>query len=160
MDRLWTPWRYQYVTKEKSGAGCIFCQIASESKDKDNYVLFRGEYCFALLNRYPYTSGHLMLAPYQHVGGLSEAGEPALEEMIRLAARAEQSLGLRYHPQGMNIGMNLGESAGAGIAGHIHLHVLPRWTGDSNFMTTTSETRVMPESLDTSYEKLTGLPIA
>ena len=154
MDLLWSPWRYQYVSRADPGAGCIFCQKPAEDDDRDNLIVRRGAHCFVLLNRFPYTSGHLMIAPYRHAATLAEAGVEALAEMIELTARAESALREAYRPQGLNLGMNLGECAGAGIAGHIHMHVLPRWTGDANFMTTTGETRVLPEDLDTTWEKL------
>lgn len=154
MDRLWSPWRYQYVSRATPGDACIFCQKPAEQKDRENYILYRGEHAFVLLNLFPYTSGHLMIAPYRHVARMGEADEEALIEMIKLTAQAERALTEVYRPQGLNIGMNLGECAGAGIAGHIHIHALPRWTGDANFMTTVGETRVLPEDLDSTYERL------
>src|SRR5881296_834591 len=115
---------------------------------------FRAARNFILLNLYPYTTGHLIIAPYQHVATLEAAAEPVLDEMMQLARAAERYLRAVYRPQGFNLGMNLGESAGAGVPGHIHMHVLPRWAGDTNFMTTTAETRVLPESLDVTFERL------
>jgi ATP adenylyltransferase len=135
-------------------SGCIFCEKPAEQKDRENHILYRGEHSFVLLNLFPYTSGHLMIAPYRHVARMAEAGDQALIEMIRLAVDAERALTQIYRPQGLNLGMNLGECAGAGIAGHIHLHVLPRWMGDANFMTTIGETRVLPEDLDTTYQRI------
>jgi ATP adenylyltransferase len=146
MDRLWSPWRYRYVSK-KGTEECIFC-------GNPDYVIHRAEKNFVLLNLYPYTSGHLMIAPYAHVATLTESDPAALDEMIRLAQRAEAALKKVYDPSGFNMGLNIGESAGAGIAGHIHMHVLPRWPGDANFMTTIGETRVMPEDLETTWAKL------
>jgi ATP adenylyltransferase len=161
LDYLWSPWRYQYVTGIKPGTkpkpACIFCDIASSAQDEENYVLYRGQYNFALLNRYPYSSGHLMIVPFEHVAGLVEASEQTSAEMMKLARRAEESLREAYRPDGLNLGMNLGASAGAGVAGHIHMHVLPRWAGDVNFMTAIAETRVLPEALETSYGKLKEL---
>ena len=154
MDRLWTPWRYRYVSTAGPDSGCIFCEKAASSDDRGNYIVLRAERNFAILNLYPYTSGHLMIVPYEHVGTLEGAPQETLEEMIRLTARAERALRQTYNPDGLNIGMNIGESAGAGVAGHIHMHVLPRWTGDGSFMTTVSETRVLPETLETTYERL------
>jgi ATP adenylyltransferase len=153
MDRLWSPWRYRYVSK-KGLSECIFCVNSALNDDKTHYILHRAEKNFVLLNLYPYTSGHLMIAPYAHVPTLSESEPSALQEMMLLAQRAEAALRKVYNPSGFNIGLNIGESAGAGIAGHIHMHVLPRWMGDANFMTTIAETRVMPEDLDTTYAKL------
>jgi ATP adenylyltransferase len=154
MDRLWTPWRYRYVSTAGPDSACIFCEKAASSDDRGNYIVLRAERNFAILNLYPYTSGHLMIVPYEHVGTLEGAPQETLEEMIRLTARAERALRETYNPDGLNIGMNIGESAGAGVAGHIHMHVLPRWTGDGSFMTTVSETRVLPETLETTYERL------
>jgi ATP adenylyltransferase len=159
MDRLWTPWRYRYVSSAKpTGAGpdsgCIFCEKAASSDDRGNYVVLRAERNFLILNLYPYTTGHLMIAPYEHIATLGEAPQETLHEMMQLTARAEKALRQVYAPDGLNIGMNLGESAGAGIAGHIHMHVLPRWTGDGSFMTTVAETRVLPETLETTYERV------
>jgi ATP adenylyltransferase len=153
MDRLWSPWRYRYVSK-KGLKECIFCVNIALNDDKTHYILHRAEKNFVLLNLYPYTSGHLMIAPYAHVPTLSESEPTALQEMMLLAQRAETALRKVYSASGFNMGLNIGESAGAGIAGHIHMHVLPRWPGDANFMTTIGETRVMPEDLDTTYAKL------
>jgi ATP adenylyltransferase len=122
--------------------------------DAENFILHRGEYNFVILNLFPYTNGHLMIAPFAHVSRLSAMEEAARAEMMGLANRCELILEDVYHPDGLNLGMNLGEAAGAGIAGHVHFHVLPRWTGDANFMTTVGRTRVMPESIAQTYEKL------
>jgi ATP adenylyltransferase len=157
MDHLWSPWRYRYVSSAEPQQGCLFCRVAAEPDDRKNFVLLRAEHNLVMLNRYPYTSGHLMIAPYAHVAKLELAGEAALCEMMLLARRAESALRRAYKPDGLNLGMNIGRSAGAGIAEHIHLHVLPRWHGDVNFMTSVGETRVLPEDLETSYEKLRGV---
>src|SRR5579864_1378928 len=157
MDYLWSPWRYRYVTQAEPSAGCIFCLKARENRDAENYIVYRGSLNFVLLNLYPYTNGHLMIAPYQHVATMEDTPEVTLAEMMRLARRAEANLRAAYRPDGLNIGMNIGASAGAGIAGHIHLHVLPRWTADANFMTTVGETRVLPEDLAVTYGKLARL---
>ena len=154
MDHLWSPWRFNYVSSASAGDTCLFCRVASESNDKANYVVLRAERSFVLLNRYPYSSGHLMIAPYAHVATLQEADTRDLEEMIRLAQRAERALQRAYKPGGFNLGFNIGHCAGAGVAGHIHMHVLPRWDGDVSFMTTVGETRVLPEDLESTYEKL------
>jgi ATP adenylyltransferase len=160
MDYLWSPWRYTYVSSAPPAEAtshresCLFCRVASESDDARNYVVLRAERSFILLNRYPYTTGHLMIAPYAHVATLEEAEAATLEEIMRLAQRAEKALRAVYRPSGLNLGFNIGESAGAGIAGHIHMHALPRWAGDTSFITTISETRVLPEALETTYEKL------
>jgi len=155
MDRLWTPWRYRYVsTAGDPGNACIFCAAAGSADDRAHYVVHRAERNFLILNLYPYTSGHLMVAPYQHVATLADTPIETLEEMMRLTARAEKALRGLYKPDGLNIGMNLGDSAGAGVPGHIHMHVLPRWTGDANFMTTIAETRVLPETIGATYERV------
>lgn len=156
MDHLWSPWRYRYVSAGPV-EGCLFCRIASESKDRENYVVLRAERNFVLLNRFPYTSGHLMIAPYEHAATLEEAAPETLAEMMSLARRASAALRRIYRPEGMNLGLNIGKCAGAGVADHIHMHVLPRWMGDVNFMTTVGETRVLPEDLETTYQKLSGL---
>jgi ATP adenylyltransferase len=156
LDYLWSPWRYQYITGSSPKPACIFCDIASSAQDEENYVLHRGQHNYVVLNRYPYSSGHLMIVPFEHVASLSEAREETAAEMMTLARRAEECLREAYRPDGLNIGMNLGASAGAGVAGHIHVHVLPRWSGDVNFMTSVAETRVLPEALETTYSKLRG----
>ena len=155
MDRLWSPWRYRYISSAPAG-GCIFCDKAAEQRDEENLILYRAERNFVLLNLYPYTSGHLMIAPYAHVATLEAAEEDTLAEMSRLARAAERHLRATYKAPGFNVGMNIGECAGAGVAGHIHMHVLPRWTGDANFMSTVAETRVLPEDLHTSWERLSA----
>ena len=154
MDHLWSPWRYTYVSQASPSDPCIFCEKASEGRDAESYVVHRGRKNFVLLNVYPYTTGHLMIAPYEHVATLEQTSEETLAELMVLTRIAEQRLRAVYHPQGLNIGMNVGECAGAGVAGHIHMHVLPRWPADSNFMTTVAETRVLPETLDATYAKL------
>ncbi len=154
MDYLWSPWRYQYVSKAGPSDECIFCGKAAERNDEENFVIHRARLNFVILNLFPYTTGHLMIAPYRHVATLEDAGCETLAEMMELTREAEGRLRAVYHPKGLNIGMNIGECAGAGIAGHIHMHVLPRWPADANFMTTVGETRVLPEDLKTTYERL------
>ncbi len=154
MDYLWSPWRFQYVTKESKPAGCIFCTKPAEEKDEDNLIFFRGAYNFGILNLYPYTSGHLMIVPYRHAATLNEISTEAAAELMDLTRRAESVLFEVYRPRGINVGMNIGECAGAGIAGHIHMHVLPRWPGDGNFMTVIGETRVLVEDIRVTFEKL------
>jgi ATP adenylyltransferase len=154
MDHLWSPWRYRYVTTSDAATGCIFCDLPAANRDEENLIIHRGRLAFVLLNRFPYTNGHLMVAPYAHVARLEDASEEAAVEMMLLGRRAEAVLRSLYRPHGLNLGMNIGESAGAGVAGHIHLHVLPRWTGDTNFMTTVGETRVLPESLEVTWQRV------
>jgi ATP adenylyltransferase len=153
MDYVWSPWRYLYVSQASPGDECIFCQAAA-GPDEESYILHRASRNFVILNRFPYTNGHLMIAPFEHVARLEEAAEATLAEMMSLARRAEKHLREIYRAQGLNVGMNLGQCAGAGVAGHIHMHVLPRWMGDANFMTVVGETRVLPEDLAATYEKL------
>lgn len=154
MDYLWTPWRYQYITKSGEAGECVFCAAAKSSDDRENLIVHRAAHNFVILNRFPYTSGHIMVVPYLHVAALEELADEALVEMIRLARVSEKHLRDVYHPEGFNLGINLGKSAGAGIAGHLHLHMLPRWTGDTNFMTVVGETRVLPEDLTETWRKL------
>ena len=161
VERLWSPWRHEYIAKagsEKSEAGaCIFCAAQQNSADDEkNLVLYRGTHTFVILNRYPYISGHLMIAPYAHLGELDAAPKEVTDEVMDLTKRCQTALREAYHPEGFNVGMNLGRVAGAGVAGHIHLHILPRWGGDTNFMTAIGETRVLPEDLATTYQKLHG----
>lgn len=160
MDYLWSPWRYQYMTQVTSGKQpeCIFCDAVARNQDEETLIAFRGQKCFVILNRFPYTSGHIMIVPYAHVAELHLCEPGALGEMMDLAQRVESVFRKEYKPDGMNLGMNLGRAAGAGVTGHLHLHMLPRWIGDSNFMTVTGETRVHPEELSTTYQRLrTGL---
>jgi ATP adenylyltransferase len=169
MDYLWTPWRYNYVTKAETRIDCVFCTAGSpaeypddrgrenqtrENHDRENLIVHRASRNFVILNRFPYTNGHVMVVPYAHVSTLQDLPEDALHEMMRLAQDAEKQLRAIYSPDGINIGMNIGHSAGAGIASHIHMHVLPRWQGDTNFMTVTGETRVLPEILNVTWERL------
>ncbi len=154
MDYLWTPWRYQYVTKGDSPSGCVFCAAGGGAEDRDNLIVRRARHNFVILNRFPYTNGHVMVVPFQHAAMLQELPEETWLEMMRLARECEKHLRAIYRPDGLNIGMNLGRSAGAGIADHLHMHILPRWAGDTNFMTVTGETRVLPEDLPVTWEKL------
>jgi ATP adenylyltransferase len=154
MDHLWSPWRYQYVQAKKTGGTCIFCLAAAAQQDELNHVVYRARKNYIILNLYPYSTGHLMVVPYEHVDNLQDAAQDTLEEMMLLVQRSQRYLQEIYRPPGFNLGMNLGESAGAGIAEHIHMHVLPRWPGDTNFMTTVAETRVLPEDLGTTWRKL------
>jgi len=154
LDYLWSPWRYKYIATGGKEEGCVFCAAVAVNDDSRTHIIFRGERNFIILNRYPYTTGHVMIVPYAHVGDLQAAEPAALAEMMQLAQKMQTVLEATYHPQGYNLGMNVGRAAGAGVEGHIHLHVLPRWSGDSNFMTTVAETRVEPEDLETTYEKL------
>ena len=156
MDYIWSPWRFQYMAEVTQGQQpeCFFCAAVKSTRDDETLVVYRGKKVFVILNRYPYTSGHVMIVPYAHVAELSLCDAEALSEMMEQARRVEAALRASYTPDGMNLGMNLGKAAGAGVAGHLHLHMLPRWIGDTNFMTVTGETRVHPEELKDTYEKL------
>jgi ATP adenylyltransferase len=154
MDHLWSPWRYTYIASADRGIGCVFCRIDQEHKDDANYVVYRGRLNFIILNLFPYTSGHLMIVPYEHRASFAETGEDTTTEMTELAKRAQRALETEYRPDGFNIGMNLGRSAGAGVADHLHMHVVPRWSGDANFVSIIGETRVLPEDLATTSSRL------
>jgi len=154
MDYLWTPWRYRYVTNAAKDDRCIFCEALALEDDAKSFIILRAQKNFVILNRFPYTTGHLMIVPFAHVADLSGCDAETLAEMMALARDAQLALAATYTPEGYNLGMNLGRCAGAGVAGHLHLHVLPRWGADTNFMTVTGETRVQPEDLKQSFEKL------
>jgi ATP adenylyltransferase len=181
MDRLWTPWRYTYVTRAEKplrkgvpieldgwegDLSCVFCNMVAavdhaieagmepEEAERAARIVYRGSHCFVCLNAFPYSTGHVMVIPYVHIDTLAGLESPAAMEMMTLAQRTETCLREVYRPDGLNFGLNLGEAAGAGVAGHIHLHALPRWSGDTNFMTVTAETRVLPETLDITWSKL------
>ncbi len=153
MKRLWAPWRMQYLVGEKE-EGCIFCSKIAESHDEENYILYRGEWGFLILNLYPYTNGHMMAVPYQHVASLEQLDAETLTELMLLVNKGLAALRQAMSPQGFNIGVNIGEVAGAGVASHVHIHIVPRWGGDTNFMPVLDETRVIPELLDQTYERL------
>jgi ATP adenylyltransferase len=181
MDRLWTPWRYNYVSRadrqQRKGVpaaldawegdfGCVFCNMIAavdhavdtgmsrELAEKEAYIVSRGETCFVCLNAFPYSTGHVMVIPCRHTDSLAGLESATAMEMMALAQRTETCLRGVYRPDGLNFGLNLGESAGAGVADHIHLHALPRWSGDTNFMTVIAETRVLPETLEITWSKL------
>jgi ATP adenylyltransferase len=181
MDHLWTPWRYAYITSADKTSrpgvprsldawpgdkGCVFCNLIAavdyaieQGRSRDEAeaaggVVYRGQNCFISLNAFPYTSGHVMVMPYAHLDRLSLVPPDAAHEMMDLAQRTERVLEEIYHPHGFNFGMNLGEAAGAGVAGHLHLHAMPRWVGDTSFITTVAETRVLPEDLGTTWKRL------
>ena len=156
MDYLWTPWRYRYVAEAGKDDGCIFCSAIAANDDAGRKILYRGRLNFIILNLFPYTTGHSMVVPYKHVPDLAGCDAETLTEHIELAKRLQMALGRLYKPEGFNLGMNLGRCAGAGVAGHVHMHVLPRWTGDASFMTTVGEARLHPEEIDQTYAKLRG----
>jgi ATP adenylyltransferase len=155
MDRLWTPWRFDYISKlADSDTGCVFCRILSETRDRENLVLLRGKRLYAILNLFPYTSGHILVAANRHIPFLGDATDEELHEFLVTARLCEQALRGEYKPDGFNLGFNLGRAAGAGVEHHLHMHILPRWTGDSNFVSVVAETRVLPEELSRTYERL------
>jgi ATP adenylyltransferase len=158
MDYLWTPWRYRYVTGHSTAEGehseCVFCAAAACPDDEKALIVHRAQRNFVILNRFPYTSGHLMVVPYDHVATLEGLPDVTLVELIRLARDCETRLREVYHPDGLNLGLNIGKSAGAGVADHLHLHILPRWTADANFMTSIAETRILPEDLAVTWQRL------
>lgn len=156
MDVLFTPWRYSYLTspKREPSSGCIFCLAAQAEPVRETLTLFRNDHALVMLNRYPYTNGHLMVAPRAHEARLFQSTDDDLRMLIRLTAEAQRILSDVYHPDGFNVGMNFGEVAGAGVADHYHMHIVPRWGGDSNFMTVTARTRLVPEDLDQTYDRL------
>lgn len=155
MERLWAPWRMRYVVGPKQPGGvCVFCAAAAGDDDEGNLVLDHGPECFVILNRYPYNPGHLMVVPRRHVCGLSDVSETCLAEMMLTAARWTAVLSRALGAGGFNLGLNLGSAAGAGIVDHLHLHVVPRWDGDTNFMPVVGETKVMPEDLPATWAKL------
>ena len=185
MDRLWTPWRYEYVTRAKADrcpgvpealsgwidagatpSDCVFCNMVAavdyavahgtpaEEAEKAVYIIARSSHCFLCLNAFPYSTGHVLIVPYRHVDSLAALPKEDADELMHFAQKVETTLRSVYHPGGMNFGLNLGEAGGAGIAGHIHMHALPRWIGDTNFMTVTAETRVLPETLEISWARI------
>jgi ATP adenylyltransferase len=181
MDQLWTPWRFAYVTKADGAprpgvparladfpgdTGCVFCNLiasvdhaiaggmAADDAEEAAGLVLRARHCYICLNAFPYTSGHIMVVPYAHLDRLALLPADAAHEMMDLAQRTERVLERLYRPHGLNFGMNLGQAGGAGVAGHLHLHGLPRWAGDTNFMTTVAETRVLPEDLATTWKRM------
>jgi len=153
VERLWAPWRLEYIASADDQTGCIFC-AASEGDDEEKLVVSRGRRAIVLLNRFPYASGHMMVAPHRHVGEFGELEDEEIVEIHRLASAATGSLAQTYGPQGYNLGWNLGRVAGAGIVDHVHLHVVPRWAGDTNFMPVLADVKVMPEHLAETRRKL------
>ena len=154
MDRLWTPWRFEYIRNADQATSCVFCQMLQEARDAANLVLFRGKHSFVILNLFPYTSGHLLCVANRHISYLEDAHPEELHEIIETSRKCEIALRREYHADGLNLGFNLGRAAGAGVEHHLHMHVLPRWVGDSNFVSVVGETRVLPEELPDTYKRL------
>ncbi len=154
--RIWAPWRLRYVSNARKQDDCVFCVKPDEGDDREALIVHRGERCYVILNLYPYTSGHLMVAPFEHVGRLQDIEPEVTAEMMDLAQQAIRRMEDVYRPEGFNVGVNQGRVAGAGVEGHIHLHVVPRWAGDNNYMPVIADTRVMPQSLEESFDALQG----
>jgi len=148
VEIIWTPWRYEYVNSVDDREGCIFCDKSKAENDRENLVVFRGERCFAILNLFPYTTGHIMIAPYEHTDTIEELDPEALTETMVVAQRSMSAIRDAFGPEGFNLGINISRVAGAGIKDHVHLHLVPRWAGDNNFMAVIAETRVLPRTLD------------
>ncbi len=154
MNHLWSPWRMTYIEKHEKESGCVFCNAQAKADSAENLIAFRGQNAYVILNRYPYTSGHLMVIPFAHVSNLEELNAETRAEMMELASRCTTILRKTYRTQSFNMGINIGEAAGAGVLGHVHIHIVPRWAGDTNFITTTGETRVLPEALEDTYKRV------
>lgn len=157
MEHLWTPWRMEYILSDKSNTtGCVFCKMIADppDRDRDNYLLYRGERACIILNLYPYNNGHMMVIPYMHISQLDELPPDVQTEMMRLTSLGIRLLRQTMNPQGFNLGANIGKTAGSGIDSHVHMHIVPRWAGDTNFMPVIAHTRVIPESLEQVYDRL------
>ena len=154
MKNLWSPWRMSYIQSPKTKDQCVFCKALADEEDAKNFIVFRAKYSFVILNRYPYTSGHIMVIPFKHVPSLNDLDPETRAEMIELVNKGMELIKKIYQPEGFNLGANIGEAAGAGIEEHVHLHIVPRWKGDTNFMTSLGNTRVIPESLEDTYHQI------
>lgn len=152
-ERLWAPWRFKYI-EQKQSSGCFFVELPQQENDRENGIVFRGATAFVILNRYPYTNGHLMIAPYKHTAEMSDLNDEELLEIQKLLAASVRWIRAAYGAEGFNIGVNLGHAGGAGVPSHIHWHVVPRWVGDTNFMTTVGDVRVLPQTIEESFDKL------
>ncbi len=154
MDHMWTPWRMKYIRNHEKPAGCVFCMASQQVDSSENLVVVRGRWSFVILNRFPYTSGHIMVVPYLHVASIEDLDSEMRGEIMELVNRSIGVLRAVYHPEAFNIGANIGAAAGAGIAEHVHIHIVPRWGGDTNFMSTVGNTRIIPEDLEESYRRI------
>jgi ATP adenylyltransferase len=158
MEHLWAPWRMAYIdAPPKKVEGCVFCGKLEQAEDREQLILYRGEHCFIIMNLFPYNNGHLMVAPYRHTADLVGLTAAEQEELMRLTRHCVKLLTEAFRPEGFNLGMNLGRTAGAGVADHLHLHIVPRWNGDTNFMPVLGETKVLPDALFSSYDKLVAV---
>jgi ATP adenylyltransferase len=154
VERIFTPWRYQYVSTADTAPGCFLCEKPREDADERNLIVLRRERVYALLNLFPYNTGHVLIAPYAHTGDLLDLDDQTSAELMRVTRTLLAALRDEYHADGFNTGMNLGRSAGAGVPGHLHMHIVPRWSGDTNFMPVLAETKILPESLEQTYARL------
>jgi ATP adenylyltransferase len=154
MKHIWSPWRMKYIENNEKEEGCVFCNAHAKKDDTAKLIAHRGQRAFVILNLYPYTSGHLMVVPFEHVPALEDLQPATRAEMMELTSQCTTVLRKIYHPQAFNIGINIGEAAGAGVPGHVHVHIVPRWGADTNFMTVLGETRVLPESLEDTYKRV------
>jgi len=154
VTKLWAPWRMEYILSEKEDKGCIFCIKKSKEKDKDLLILKRGKFSFVMMNKFPYNPGHLLIAPYEHISNLEDIQTETILEMMKLKTMSIKALKNVMSPEGFNIGMNLGKVAGAGVDDHLHIHIVPRWNGDTSFITVLSSAKVVSEALDATYDKL------
>jgi len=153
MERLWAPWRLEYIIADKT-EGCVFCVFPSRQNDRENRILHRGEHAFVIMNAFPYSNGHLLIAPYRHTADLAELTDEESLDMMRLVRKSIRALQEAFRPDGINVGVNQGTAAGAGIADHVHMHIVPRWNGDTNFMPVFADVKVIPEALEVTYDKL------
>ncbi|WP_456397807.1 HIT family protein [Palaeococcus sp. (in: euryarchaeotes)] len=153
MKLIWAPWRIEYIRSPKHD-GCIFCDFPKENRDRERLILYRGEHAFVIMNNYPYNPGHVMIAPYRHVGKWEELTDEELLDMMKLSQLMIKALKRSMNPDGFNLGVNLGRVAGAGIEDHVHIHIVPRWNGDTNFMPVVADTKIIPESLEETYKEL------
>lgn len=157
MENLWAPWRMQFIEEVRDkGSGCIFCELGAPGDDRERLVLYRGETCYAVLNRFPYNNGHMMIVPYKHTGELGDLSSEEYSEMMGICSEAVKIMREAMNAEGFNCGFNIGAVAGAGIKDHVHMHVVPRWCGDTNFLPIISDTRSMPEYLENTYDKIIG----
>ena len=156
MDYLFTPWRMQYIQNHESSGGCVFCDALKMADGLENLIIHRAERAFVICNRFPYSTGHLMVVPYQHLSTLEALDQEVRHDLVDLVAKASEVLRDVYKPDAFNIGLNVGAAAGAGVADHLHFHIVPRWNGDANFMTVVGGTRVLPEDLESTYRRVTA----
>ncbi len=154
MKQLWSPWRMTYIENHEKEDGCVFCKAQANADSAENLIAFRGQNAYVILNRYPYTSGHLMVIPFEHKPNLEELNAETRAEMMELTSRSTTILRKIYKTESFNVGANIGEAAGAGVLGHVHIHIVPRWAGDTNFMSSVGETRVLPEALEDTYKRV------